>query len=62
MKLNIADLLIIVNTLEGSLRIADTVGIFSYTRDSRINLSNKIVELLNNINIDIVLENEKSKK
>jgi hypothetical protein len=58
MKLTVAEILILVDTLRGSVRIADNARIFGYTSETRAEL----LEILHNRlkEVEINLEKEKA--
>lgn len=57
MKLNITDLNVIINTLNGSLQIDDRGHfMFYYTPEYRKDLSIKIQEFLNSVSVNVETE------
>jgi hypothetical protein len=60
MKLSIAELMVILDTLEGSLCFANEPGrVFRYDHSDVKRISLKIQQFLNSINIEVNTENEK---
>jgi len=53
MKFSAADLVVILDTLAGSCRIADNAGIFMFTESTRRRVLDKVSQLINEINVDI---------